>query len=78
MSDIFLFFNQSWIFSTDAYERPSIKIHGNPSSGNSADKCGQTDRQTDTTKLIDTSTTDFANAPKMVVVVVIAVISSTL
>ena len=41
---------------------PSIKFHGNPSSGRSADTCGQTDGWTDKKKVTGTIR-DYAEAP---------------
>jgi len=42
---------------------PIIKFHGNSSSGDHADICGQMDRPADMTKLID-SFSYYVNAPK--------------
>jgi hypothetical protein len=42
----------------------NTKFHGNPSSGSQADICGQTDGQTDMTKLTGTFP-DYGNASKI-------------
>jgi hypothetical protein len=45
------------------YKAPYVKFHEYPSSGSRVVACGQTDGQTDMTKLIITSL-NFAKAPK--------------
>jgi len=52
-------------FSTNVFEKYSnfIKCHENPSSGSRVVPCGQTDRQTDMTKLI-VAFRNCANAPE--------------
>jgi hypothetical protein len=44
-------FNETWIFFTDYQKYTKIEFDGNLSSGNRLVPCGQTDRQTDMTKL---------------------------
>jgi len=49
---ILIRFNEKWIFSTDS--KTLRKFQENPSSGSQLYPCGQTDRQTNVTKLIAT------------------------
>jgi hypothetical protein len=65
MPVMFVRFVKKLEFSWQSFEKyTNLKLHENPSSGSRVLTCGQTDGQTDITKLI-VAFRNFSNAPKI-------------